>query len=192
MCELFEGMQVLHDNQMTHCDLKPDNLFITEDGHIKIGDFGSCKTFKNRKEKGTLRGTVDYLPPEFVAYVQGKNFLEIDFISADVWSLGRTLFEMAVLRKIKNLNIMDQHALDMTLRQNWTERTSYSEHLYNLLVEMHCIDPDRRPQLKKLIRDLRLIKMLSAPIDFSYENLELFYSVIEPEQDRLEPLCRGG
>lgn len=175
MWMLFEGMQVLHDNHMTHCDLKPENLFITDDSHIKIGDFGSCKTFKHRREIGTLRGTVDYLPPElYIAYLQRKNFLEIDFISADVWSLGRTLFEMAGLKTLKGLNITDQDALDATLREYWTKRTSYSDLLCSLLVKMHCIDPDRRPQFKDLIRELRLIKMLSAPVDFSYRNLDLF------------------
>jgi serine/threonine protein kinase len=189
MCMLFEGMQKLHENQMTHCDLKPDNLFITEDGLVKIGDFGSSKMFKHRREIGTLRGTVDYLPPElYVAYIQRQNFLEIDFISADVWSLGRTLFEMAGLKTLKGLSITDQDALNTTLREYWTKRTSYSDLLCSLLVKMHCIDPDGRPQFKDLVRELRLIKMLSAPVDFSYRNLDLFNQDIgdikEPEQPR--------
>jgi serine/threonine protein kinase len=38
--QILEGLSFLHSQNIIHCDLKPDNIFVTGDGWIKIGDFG--------------------------------------------------------------------------------------------------------------------------------------------------------
>lgn len=41
--EILYGLQYLHEQGIVYRDLKPENLFIDADGHIKIGDFGLSK-----------------------------------------------------------------------------------------------------------------------------------------------------
>lgn len=51
MKQIFEGMKYVHTKKVTHRDLKPENILLTEDGVIKICDFGSAKVLD---EEGSL------------------------------------------------------------------------------------------------------------------------------------------
>lgn len=41
--DVLSGLRYLHDNRLTHCDMKPDNVLFTENGECKIADFGTAK-----------------------------------------------------------------------------------------------------------------------------------------------------
>ncbi|HEX3292456.1 MAG TPA: serine/threonine-protein kinase, partial [Solirubrobacterales bacterium] len=54
-----------HSRGIVHRDLKPANIWIDDDGHARLGDFGLATTeARSRVSGGTLVGTVAYLPPE--------------------------------------------------------------------------------------------------------------------------------
>ncbi|OAD02167.1 hypothetical protein MUCCIDRAFT_74093 [Mucor lusitanicus CBS 277.49] len=88
MAQMVDALGYLHSNQIIHRDIKPENLMLGRNGEIKIGDFGwSVRT--ERLKRGTLCGTLDYLPPEMVeGRVHDKN--------VDIWSLGILLYELIV------------------------------------------------------------------------------------------------
>jgi NIMA (never in mitosis gene a)-related kinase len=189
--KLFEAMAALHKAKHIHGDLKPDNLFVTDHDEVKIGDLGSGKSFVNTLEEATLRGTLAYLPPELVkAKFYGRHYLKMSLTRADVWCMGRTVYEMAVLRKMRNLNIEDQEQLDDALMRTLTQRTDYSVAFCELLVKMHRVDPSERPRFSELIPELKVQKLRSDMMlydedrDISLESQQLGNeSYTETEQE---------
>jgi translation initiation factor 2-alpha kinase 4 len=82
--QLVKGVNYIHSKGMMHRDLNPNNVFISNDGNIKIGDFG-CSTRSNRD--GSLEvGTSFYRAPEI-------DLGEYDN-RVDIYSLGMIFFEM--------------------------------------------------------------------------------------------------
>lgn len=68
--EIIHAFEHLHSQKIAYRDLKPENLLIASDGHIKITDFGFAKKIEDRSY--TLCGTPEYLAPEIILQ-QGHN-----------------------------------------------------------------------------------------------------------------------
>jgi serine/threonine protein kinase len=83
--EIVLALEHLHNKKIAFRDLKPENLLIAGDGHLKITDFGFAKRVNDKTY--TLCGTPEYLAPEVILNV-GHNQ------GVDWWSLGVLLFEM--------------------------------------------------------------------------------------------------
>ncbi|EJW04325.1 PEK protein kinase [Edhazardia aedis USNM 41457] len=90
--DIVRGIRFLHDNNIMHRDLKPDNIFFENDYQNvpKIGDFGSIKFCKQSSQDFSLFtiniGTTTYNAPEISSSFYNKNI--------DVYSLGLIYFEL--------------------------------------------------------------------------------------------------
>uniref|UniRef100_A0A915CT99 Uncharacterized protein n=1 Tax=Ditylenchus dipsaci TaxID=166011 RepID=A0A915CT99_9BILA len=83
--EILLALEYLHGKSIAYRDLKPENLMLTEEGHVKITDFGFAKKIDNKSY--TLCGTPAYLAPEIGARI-GHNQM------VDYWALGILIFEL--------------------------------------------------------------------------------------------------
>eukprot|EP01029_Cantina_marsupialis_P003224 TRINITY_DN1305_c0_g1_i16.p1 TRINITY_DN1305_c0_g1~~TRINITY_DN1305_c0_g1_i16.p1 ORF type:complete len:697 (-),score=162.54 TRINITY_DN1305_c0_g1_i16:579-2669(-) len=91
-CQICVCVQYLHSNRIMHRDLKPHNIFLTNNT-IKIGDFGvSCKLNGTLDETKTFVGTPVYLAPEVWKRLPYNN-------KSDIWALGVILFELLTLER---------------------------------------------------------------------------------------------
>ena len=78
--------------KIIHRDIKSHNVFLSEDGTVKLGDFGISKILEGSKSRAsTTIGTPFYISPEMV---KGEKYNE----KTDLWSLGVLLYEMCALK----------------------------------------------------------------------------------------------
>ena len=85
--QILEGLAHAHKRGIIHRDLKTDNIMVTEDGRVKITDFGLAKFWNRPADEKHAAGTIAYMSPE-----QVRNE-EIDQRS-DIFSFGILLFEL--------------------------------------------------------------------------------------------------
>ena len=78
----------MHSRDVLHQDIKPENIFLTEDGSLKIGDLGISKVLIAGERQIQTAGTTFYKPPE--SFKRQKASLK-----SDIWSVGCILFELA-------------------------------------------------------------------------------------------------
>ncbi|KAJ3385709.1 camp-dependent protein kinase catalytic subunit [Entophlyctis sp. JEL0112] len=76
--EVVLAFEYLHSADVVYRDLKPENLLIDTNGHIRVTDFGFAKHLNGRLTH-TLCGTPDYLAPEVVSVPNGVEILSVSF-----------------------------------------------------------------------------------------------------------------
>ncbi|KOS18802.1 Serine/threonine-protein kinase chk1 [Escovopsis weberi] len=101
--QLISGVSFIHSKGVAHRDLKPENILLSQDGTLKIADFGMSTMFEykgQRKLSGTLCGSPPYIAPEILACgnPDRKTSPPTKYSPdlSDIWSCGVILFVLLV------------------------------------------------------------------------------------------------
>lgn len=92
--QLLDGLEFIHNNMVIHGDIKPDNLMFTEDGVLKMSDFGVAEELTDEVDPELLSksaGSPAFQPPEVAS---GSDLFSP--FKVDVWAAGIVLYIMVI------------------------------------------------------------------------------------------------
>jgi serine/threonine protein kinase/Tfp pilus assembly protein PilF len=194
--QIAEGLKEAHDKGITHRDIKPVNIMLTEKGQVKIMDFGLAKLEggPDLTKTATILGTVAYMSPE---QARGE---KVD-LRTDIWSLGCVLYEMLTGQRPFKSD-QDQAAIYAILNESPQPLTNLRKELPQELVHTvnKCLEKDldkRYQKASEIVVDLSsLRKKLKSelkekqPVEKKPSIAVLPFVDMSPQKDQ-EYFCDG-
>jgi serine/threonine protein kinase len=140
------ALKHMHDKHILHRDLKSHNIFLTEDGTVKLGDFGISKRLDSTQERAnTVIGTPSYLAPEVCDNMPYDT-------KADIWSLGVVFYEMLALDlPFKARSLAALVVKIVTKKPPPLSESSYSKDTRQLIKRLLRKDPKKRLGINRIL-----------------------------------------
>ncbi len=141
--QMCRGLKHAHDRGVIHRDIKPANLMITEDGRIKISDFGIAKLFgaSGMTMAGGVIGTAEFMAPE---QADGRPVSH----RSDLYSLGGVLYALIAGRP----PFVSKSIVDVLQMQRFSEPEPLRRHsadvpreFDDIVMQLLAKDPQERP-----------------------------------------------
>ena len=150
--QVARGIEAAHNKQITHRDIKPQNIIISTEGKVKVTDFGIARAASSNTISSDVMGSVHYSSPEQArnGFVDGRS---------DIYSLGIVMYEMVTGR----VPFDGDTTVAVAIQHLQEEITPPSTYAPNLPISLEKIilkctqkNPDRRYQtIEDLLADLR-------------------------------------
>lgn len=128
--DILEGLMACHSNGIIHRDIKEDNIFYSDKGGYKIGDFGVARIIKHAETAGAVKGTPNYIAPEIITNKDSDNK------SVDLYALGIVLYRLLNY----NRNPFLPHYPNAYTSQD--EEEAYVKRINGMLPEEPCFGGD--------------------------------------------------
>ncbi|XP_001488399.1 serine/threonine-protein kinase Nek3 isoform X1 [Equus przewalskii] len=139
------GVNHIHKKRVLHRDIKSKNIFLTQNGRVKLGDFGSARLLSSPMAFAcTYVGTPYYVPPEIWENMPYNN-------KSDIWSLGCILYELCTLKHPFQANSWKSLILKICQGSMSPLPSHYSYELQHLVKQMFKRNPSHRPSAATLL-----------------------------------------
>uniref|UniRef100_A0A1I7UFY7 Membrane-associated tyrosine- and threonine-specific cdc2-inhibitory kinase wee-1.3 n=1 Tax=Caenorhabditis tropicalis TaxID=1561998 RepID=A0A1I7UFY7_9PELO len=140
--DLLQAVHHLHSNDMIHDDIKPDNIFLTQEMICKLGDFGLAVNLKNPIHMKTVEeGDAKYLAPEVLNGSPTK--------ASDIFSLGVTILEAATDLDLPSSGEEWHQLRNALIPEKFLK--NMSKNLRYLIESMLERNPNNRPTAEELL-----------------------------------------
>ncbi|XP_071201856.1 serine/threonine-protein kinase Nek1 isoform X3 [Salvelinus alpinus] len=145
LVQICLALKHVHDRKILHRDIKSQNIFLTKDGTIQLGDFGIARVLNSTVELArTCIGTPYYLSPEICENKPYNN-------KSDVWALGCVLYEMCTLKHAFEAGNMKNLVLKIIRGSYPPVSTHYSQDLRSLMGQLFRRNPRERPSVSSIL-----------------------------------------
>ncbi|KAK3885306.1 hypothetical protein Pcinc_010471 [Petrolisthes cinctipes] len=170
--QLCLAVKYIHDRKILHRDIKAQNIFLTDDGKVRLGDFGIAKVLNSSTDLArTCIGTPYYLSPEMCENKPYNN-------KSDIWALGCVLYEMLTLKHAFEANNMKALILKIVKGIYPPVPQRYSRDLRLLVAQIFQRLPQARPSISEILRKPFILKRVPRFIS-GCEEEELMASLIK-------------
>ncbi|KAH7823825.1 putative Protein kinase RNA-like endoplasmic reticulum kinase-like B (PERK-like B) [Monocercomonoides exilis] len=140
------ALKHVHDRKILHRDLKTQNIFLTAQNVVKLGDFGIARMLNSTGEMAkTAIGTPYYLSPEIC---EDRPY----DAKSDIWSLGCVLYELTTLKHAFDANNMKGLVMKILRGSYPPISPQYSADLRNLIASMLNKNPRQRPTINNILK----------------------------------------
>jgi beta-adrenergic-receptor kinase len=136
--EIILGLEHLHKLEIVYRDLKPSNILLDEEGHVRISDLGLAQKFSKRFPSSSV-GTHGYMAPEVI-----KKGVQYSY-TADWFSLGCVIHKLLLGHSpFRGSHVKKDDIDSVTLTREVVLPDHCSPEIQELIIGLLCKDPDQR------------------------------------------------
>uniref|UniRef100_A0A9J8AG54 Mitogen-activated protein kinase kinase kinase kinase n=2 Tax=Cyprinus carpio TaxID=7962 RepID=A0A9J8AG54_CYPCA len=194
--ETLQGLAYLHSKGKMHRDIKGANILLTDNGDVKLADFGvAAKITATMAKRKSFIGTPYWMAPEVAAVEKNGGYNHL----CDIWAVGITSIELAELQP-PMFDLHPMRALFLMSKSNFQppklkDKTKWSTAFHNFVKISLTKNPKKRPTAEKLLSHLfvaqtGLTRRLALELLDKMNNPDNHQSHFsQGDEDDLEPLA---
>ena len=153
--EICEAVRYIHEKNIIHRNLQPNNILLTKNNQIKLADFGIAKILDNEQQAIVKIENDSYFSPDII---KGDNY----DLKTDIWNLGILLYELTQLKHpFEDVNISPQEKLNHIQEGKYLDfiNKNYNPKIFGLIQYLLSVNPNERPDINKIILECYIIKI---------------------------------
>ncbi|KAL1262682.1 hypothetical protein QQF64_005421, partial [Cirrhinus molitorella] len=193
--ETLQGLAYLHSKGKMHRDIKGANILLTDNGDVKLADFGvAAKITATMAKRKSFIGTPYWMAPEVAAVEKNGGYNHL----CDIWAVGITSIELAELQP-PMFDLHPMRALFLMSKSNFQppklkDKTKWSTAFHTFVKISLTKNPKKRPTAEKLLSHLfvaqtGLTRRLALELLDKMNNPDNHQSHFsQGDEDDLEPL----
>ncbi|KAM6083427.1 mitogen-activated protein kinase kinase kinase kinase 3 isoform 4-T4 [Chlamydotis macqueenii] len=151
--ETLQGLYYLHSKGKMHRDIKGANILLTDNGHVKLADFGvSAQITATVAKRKSFIGTPYWMAPEVAAVERKGGYNQL----CDLWAVGITAIELAELQP-PMFDLHPMRALFLMTKSNFQppklkDKMKWSNSFHHFVKMALTKNPKKRPTAEKLLQ----------------------------------------